>query len=258
MTTLYLYRVRCIAEDAFVYVWGDTPPTMCPNDHPDRSIDPNATVIIRTISANEVVVSNDVNINVLDIPAGNQSVQGLHRMGSKNIFASANSSAEIEFSFPFPTGIVTGTIKTTADMEGNTLTAHVNRNTAIGTLTVGALTGAITVIVSPETLLYVKLGTHIKLDDGVNQTPFIMVIAVNELTNELTLETGIGYDFAIGTTVRYTLLYIDIEFGPAGEYVLGRAAQKGTYVPKNAPITLIYGNNSSTDGTLKMILEYRY
>jgi hypothetical protein len=59
VSTLKRYRIWCVTEEAYVYVWssGEDAPDACPNDSA-HAVDTAQAVVVETVSRNETAVSN--------------------------------------------------------------------------------------------------------------------------------------------------------------------------------------------------------
>ena len=56
-TTVYKYRIYCNTEAAYVYTWGTSEPTVCPNNN-GHSINTSLTSVVETVSNNNTEVTN--------------------------------------------------------------------------------------------------------------------------------------------------------------------------------------------------------
>ena len=61
MATVNNYRFRCVTEDTNVFVWGETAPTLCPNNSA-HTVDLNTLTVVGTVAPADVTVTNDPDV----------------------------------------------------------------------------------------------------------------------------------------------------------------------------------------------------
>lgn len=54
------WQILCISENRLVEVYSPTMPTLCPNDHPDRSLDKTRVVLLENIKNNNTELVDSV------------------------------------------------------------------------------------------------------------------------------------------------------------------------------------------------------
>lgn len=246
--SVYQFRLYCNYEATYVSTWGTTPPTLCPNDHPDRS-DIASVVIIDTIST-ELVTAKD---SAPD--AGyyqSSTVQINVPMGSIGDVTSVN------ISYPFDIYIWSASISQPSNGEGDIFNYVVAPDTTIGLLTQNALIGDTTVYASSTVFTYLTRGIEISFTDGINTQYVGMVTGLDLTAGTVTFQNALIYNFNTGTQLKFTVYPIRNHYI---DYVGDRMffAQKGLrsrYIPAGTPIRIDYTNNNGQAKKIYFQLEY--
>jgi len=251
MTSVYNYRVYCIEEVKFVTAWGTVAPSICPNNHADRTIDTAQTTIIGTISTTSVTTNEPTTGHfqhttlVADIPSGD--------IGDVSTF---------DFSWPMDLQLWKSDFFVSTANIGDTVRGIAAPNTQIGVLTVAANIGD-TVLYVPNATVTIKQmtkGLYISLDDGISSTSYGRVTAFSTTANTITVETPLTQAYSIGAIVRmniYTIrdmvLFVTDKFQRVGD-----KSFKPKILPANTVLQLQYTNNSVNAKTLRIAFEYYY
>jgi hypothetical protein len=128
MATVYKYRVRCIEDDDWEYVWSETEPTICPHNT-SHTIDTSLTSIVDKVERKFVEVKEE------EVPTG-----GHFQTESLVLTANANSTAVSKIYWPFDITALEVKFVTDDSMEGDVINMYGGKN---------MVTGAITGFVSP-------------------------------------------------------------------------------------------------------------
>lgn len=250
-TLLTQYRLYCIQEATFVYTWSADVPTLCPNNHLDRTIDSSQTVITGRTGSNYVVAGQDTLKNfqhtciTMDVPS----------MTPGDVYTHI-------FSWPMTIQIWKTEFYTGIEHLNDRFTIYVAPDTVVGALTAPASIGATTINVSPTVVTnqVVSCGIDIELDNGViNEEPG-RITAFSSGTNTLTFENPLTNNFAAGTLVKFNLKVInDIVMHRTGfVYKIGEKGLKGKTIPANTQLRGEYTNMDGQAKKLYVVIEIYY
>ena len=96
MTSVYNYRLFCCTENQFVFSWGQTTPTTCPNNN-QHTIDSTSVVIVDSKDSN--------NVTIVQVQPG--ATGDNYRVEGQMINIAANSSTTKDMSWPYNVAIMT-------------------------------------------------------------------------------------------------------------------------------------------------------
>lgn len=246
--TLYKFRYYCNTENKFVFQWGHTPPTKCPNDT-NHSIDENSVTIVDSLSRNEVIVSNRDPVT-----------QGYFMAESKtfNISSSSNESV-FSFSYPLPVAVYRSIIATSNIHNGDSIDICISPDTIIGINTHEVLNNTNIVKVNSSVINILVPGFHIDITDGVNINKLGRVISIDKNNNEITVENNTTDTFSIGSYIRLSVHIVkNLKFPHAYIYIIGSSTLGGKPIPSNTPIQLKYYNNNNQEKEFTITFEYTY
>jgi len=256
MATVYRYRIYCNTEAQWKYVWGPTPPVACPTDtaHP---VNPDSISIIDEVSTTELKIKE------VTAPSGQPPVGGYYRLKSQAFDALANSTTTSSFVYPYPVGILSGTLKTDLTHTGDIISIGAAYDTTVGTIAADVITNDVVIPVPPSVLAvpYIRTGGHIRLTDGKTSTPYIPIATINMNTNVICLASGIpsGYLAASPTYIQVAVIFCDaVEIGVPGDYTMGKSNIGGTYVPPGVAFRITYVNNGNTDKRISLRYDFYY
>jgi hypothetical protein len=250
-TFIHQYRLYCIEEDTFVYVWSAVEPTLCPNDHPDRTIDPTKTLIVQTSGNNFVFASQDVykNFQHTSVPLT------IPTMTIGDVYTQ-------NFSWPMDIQIWKTEFYTTADHIGDYLTIYIAPGTVIGLLTQNAAISDTTIEVSSTVVTnqLISKGVDLALFDGVTETALGRVTSFDTTLNTVTFETPLSVAYSIGAFVRiyYKAINNILLHRLDDVYKIGEKGLKGRPVPANTTLQAHYTNNTGAAKDLIIVLELYY
>jgi hypothetical protein len=248
MTDVYQYRVYCNTEAAYVYVWGTTGPTVCPNNN-THSINTSLTAIVNTVSTNTVVASEDSKDGyfetshiIMTIPSGTPG----------NIIPN-------DVSWPMNVLLWKTIITPTSDMIGDSISVVASPETTIGVLTspigIGA-TGAAVLNVSATVISNIWRGFRVNLFDGVNKNVLGRCTDVNKVNNTITVEIANTNGFAAGAYVQIGVFVIkEIFITDTAIIDIGTKGFKGKTINAGVKLRVLYTNNSGTAKTLRWRIE---
>jgi len=294
MTTVYKYRVFCIDDDRDEYVWSETEPTVCPENH-THSINPVKTRVVDVREPNLLTIQEE------SVPTG-----GRFACRTLKVTSPAGQTVSASVSFPFPISALSLSFTTVAVHQGNILEMGVSKNTIIGAIT-GVVAPAAAwvsqnytagtkvtytdsigtrvytcilntvssenptnklhwilgyeVSVSPTVTQYTEIGFYLRLDDLSQNDNMGRVISKDTTNNKVYLENNPTntYSPLTPTYVRQTIYMVkDYEIGEPTEHVIGQSKIGGAHIPADTLITVDYNNLSVTDSTIIGKVEYLY
>ncbi len=252
MTTVYKYRVHCISEDKAVIVWGTTTPTICPNDHADRTIDTSKTTIIGTVSTQEFTV--------------NEPTTGYFQHTTKKLtIPSGATGAETSHDFTWPMDILVWKVEFNPDTDnvGDQFDVIADPLKASGVLTANAVIND-TVLNVPAALVNsedISKGVEITLDDTTNTQNVGRITAIDTVNNTITVETALSFNFNSSVTVIYVNVCLVKErqiYKADDKIKIGEKGFRGKLLPANTVLRCNYINDDGAAKSLYFDLEYYY
>jgi hypothetical protein len=248
MTTLYKWRIRCVTDDKFEYVWNETEPTVCPTNE-SHTIDPDVTCVM------DIVEPNLIKIKEETTPTG-----GNFRCETKVLTIAANTADTIDFVYKYPVCVYAIYFVTTSGHEGDIINGTISPNTLIGTITQNVDQNDTVLTVSDSVINNVMIGYDITITDGTNTDSLGKILSIDKTNKQITMENAAIHNFLTSTptTVLLTVKIIEnYEIGPPNQYIIGDSKIGGMYIPANIVMQLVY-QNKSTDTTKKIIFKVEY
>ena len=250
-STINYYRLYCIQEATFVYEWNTVAPTLCPNNHADRTIDPTQTIIVNSTDTNYSVIGQNSLRNfqytscVIDVPS----------MTPGTVYTQ-------DFTWPMTLQLWSGEMFTSTDNIGDHVTVYIAPDTTVGTLTANANIGNTTITVTPSAVnnQLIINGIYLQLYDGVNSNDCGRVTSYNTTTNTITFQTPLTNSFAIGTLVYLEYILIDNLYLHRINDI-SHIALKGLQGKIIDPSTILrasYTNNNGNAKKLVFTVEFYY
>ncbi len=291
MTTLYKYRIYCITDSKYEYIWAETEPTTCPTNTA-HTIDSNSITIVETREPEEIKIKEEI------------TPTGAHFAATTiKINAIQNTITSSTISFPFPISALSIEFVTTTDHYEDIINMVTGKDTIIGNIVANVSPATawtsqnytegqtvtynskvytcilntvsnevptdttywqhgLRVPVSQSVIDNTSIGYFIKLDDLTNNDDTERIIKIDTTNNYIYVEINPtnSYLAATPTYIRqsvYTIRNYDI--GPAWEHEIGASKIGGSYIPANVLVTIEYDNKSvTTDKVLIGRVEYLY
>ena len=250
MTTIYQYRIWCNTENTYVYTWGDSAPTLCPNNTTD-TIDTDSIAIVQTISTPVMRIENNVTgiyqstTISLDVPSG-----------------ATGSTYTHNISFPFDTYIWLSNFVADSSMVGDELTIIIGPDTVVGYVTVPATSGTTTLHVSGTVIPsgYVVKGVEMAIDDGFNYYSLGRILSIDAANNIITFENALPNNYNPGSLLKLNINLVKNQYiGVAGKtYSYGRKGFSVRKIDAGRVIRFNYKNNNGSAKTLHFDMEYNY
>jgi len=248
-TTVNIYSLTCLEENALIYpiprLESQGPPTLCPNDHANRS---NITNVIQysTISSNTVVAT--------------QSTEGIFSAKTYSWDLPGNAPGEVStFTMTWSNTIQVWelVIESLAANVGDTMSICVAPATTIGYLTAPVSSGKVLPVPQPTVAsTNVLVGGTIVLNDTVNnvQQEVGHLLSKDSDNFQLNVDTAVANSFPAGTLVQqYLYMVRDLPILRAERFPVGRKGFAGRLIPANVPVQLVVTNAS---GAAKKLYIY--
>lgn len=251
MTTLYYYKIFCVTDNQFEYVWRETPPTVCPvnNTH---------TVNTSSISIDNIVSETTVKIKEENVPTGENFMCESYLI---NCATGIDEVTITDFTYPVPITVLGVEILCDQENKGDEISLCVAPDTVIGVITASAATGATGANVSPTVVEYIMPGYHMCLTNGISLFDCGRVISIDLETNHVLFENSLTSSFSALSPTYVTMTVYTINnyiVGGAGIREIGKGKIGGSYVPANTLVRSIYKNKTGGEKTMSGQIEYLY
>jgi hypothetical protein len=240
------YSIRCSSENKIVYTWNETSPQVCPNNT-NHLIDLNSIKIIDTI------IQNSVNIIQSNGQTGNN-----YRVESKKITIPANSTLDSDYTWNYPISVMTINWYASTEHIGDVINGFMAPYTTIGVITNNITTGDTLIHVSPDVIIYIKVGYEVNITNEVSNIIMGEVIEIDKINNTLILSIAASENINAPAYLQMTIHNIyNINLVPC---VINLAAKhiESSFLPKNTVARLEYTNNSNIEKTFIFLIEYIY
>jgi len=250
-TDVFQYRIYCVQEAAYVYVWGTTAPTLCPNDHADRTLDATKTTVTNTVSEKHVFATEPYN--------------GYFQATTIPITVPSGDPGDIytqDVSFPMNITMWTTGFRPQSSMVGDMFCVLVAPNTTVDVVTQTVNIG--------DTVLHVTgamcnntnivLGNDISITDGTNTNHLDRITELNTANNTITITEPPTVSFAAGSVMKLNIQLVrDYMIDQSTENIeYARKGLRGKTLPANTILRVMYHNNTGTAKTFYFNMEYYY
>jgi hypothetical protein len=250
-TVVKLWRVLCIKENIMVDGWGIDAPTICPNAHADRTIDPTKTRMIKWVSTKKVQVDD--------------TTSGHFQHTSLSAVIPAGTVGDVtncDFSWPMDMDVWKTEYTPLSASLGDDVCVVVGPDAIVGGLVAPAVIGDKSLYISPATLASDEFtkGIELALDDGVNYQNIGRVTSINKNTYEIKFENALTNNYAAGTLVKINLCMVkDLHINNSGvKYQFGEKGLKFKTIPANTVVRIKYKNNDGAAKSVQFELAFYY
>ncbi len=291
MTTLERFKIPCITDNKFEYVWKDdgVKPTKCPENS------------LHTIDSGNIVIVEKQEQNVLSIKQEEIPTVGKFSIITLQVNSSANTTSSTTWFYEKQITALLISFQSTEVHKGDIVNMVVGENTPVGILISNTSTvqdwvsqdyliGDIvkynhtlgeriytciqntTTSQVPTNKTYWRRGYelnatstvaqnsdsfHLKLSNGVDEDYLGLVLHVNKETNKTYTEFAPTHSFNAGSLVMIEDHIIeDYEIGEPGLHRVGEGSMGGASIPPDTIVKVYYTNNSNVDKTLIGALEF--
>ena len=243
-TEINKYRILCNTENTFVYSWGTTKPTHCPND-PAHTIS-DLIVIVETISSQNVTINEnsdgyfETTHIVMNIPSG----------ATGDVYVQ-------DVTWPMDILLWKTLLTPSTDMLGDVINVLASPETAIGTLTATANIGDSTIVVDSTAIQNIQRGFLVTLDDGVNKNVCGRCTGIDTVNSTISFQTATSHSFSSGTPVKISVYVLkDIHIVDTNTINMGDKGIKGKTIPAGSILRIQYTNNTALSKTVYWRTEY--
>lgn len=251
MSAFDVYRVYCIEEGKFVTVPSFTEPILCPNDHPNRSIDQTKTSIVQIGKVTD-------NITV------QEPSRGIFQTESIPIIIPASEPGTVfEFDFEWPMDILIWKTEFSPneDMVEDMVTLIVNPEYSIGNLSLDGIAGDTVLHVTPETIQNVIRGIDILIDDGIKQNDVNRIAQINDQDNTIRVQIPLTDNFYVNNNnveLKYQNCIVRKFFIPQSLNTIsfGDKGFRGKELPANTTSRVKYYNNNGLAKRWYWIIQF--
>ena len=252
MTTVCKYRIHCIEENIDVIVHDTSPPTLCPNDHADRTIDTNLTTIISEITTNSFMAY--------------EPTSGYFQHTTRELTIPSGTPGDTpSYDFTWPMDILLWKVEFSPGSAcvGDFFNVIADPLKNAGALTTNAVISD-TVLDVPASLVTnedILPGVEVTLDDTTNTQDVGRITLIDKVNNKITVENPLSFNFNSGVTnvLINICLVKDRKIYKADDKIkLAEKGFRGKILPKNTVLRCDYKNNDGAAKALHFDLEYYY
>ncbi len=250
MTTINNYKLWCNDESAYVYVWNNEDPTVCPNVN-THSINVSSISIIENVDENEVIINEEPS----------NKTGGHFRVVSQAFDAPASVTTTYDFSYPIKMGVLAIEVPTNDNQEGDVMTCVIAPNTNVGAITADVIIGQTVLNVSQTVTDNVDIGYYITITDGTNTDELEQVISIDKANGTITVETATINAFLASTPtyIQVTMCYMhEWEIGRSWVYEFGSSKIGASVADENTIVRIIYKNNTAEQKRVRVTFEVLY
>lgn len=246
MSTIYKYRAWCIEEAKYVEEWSESQPTLCPNNHANRNLDPGSISVIQTQSDNIVT-------------AAENSIGYFETTQVINNVPSGATGAVSQFDVTWDSDITLWrtVFSASADMIGDEIKVVAAPETTVGTITSSVAVSDTIINVSNTVTANVIRGLECILSNGT-VTHTTIITNVNPINNTITIKQPSPYTFDVNTTVVQISIFIVkyIKIHNTNDIEIGLKGIKGKEIKQGTIIRIYYTNNNGQAKTVYWRPEY--
>jgi hypothetical protein len=250
-TVVKHYRVLCIEENKMVTVYGLEPPTLCPNDHADRTIDHSRTIKSGQYSHKTVELQSGTPGNFqyttihFTIPAG-----------------TPGDVTDHDFSWPMDLMIWRTEFVPGTEHVGDMSSTIISPDQIIGILSADANIGDTELTINSEAFGFPNLtkGIEVMLDDTSNAENLGRIVGIDKVYFKIHVETPLTQNFAAGTNLCLNICIVkDIAISQSNRSIMiGAKGFSSINVPANTVIRFKYKNNDGLEKDVHIEMEYNY
>lgn len=248
MSTVYQYRVYCIEEGKNVNVWATTTPKLCPNNHTDRSIDPNRTTVVSSLSTNTIKAE--------------EPTEGYFQATTVEMNIPSGSPGDvtlIDVSWPMDILIWKTEFNPVSDMMGDKINVIGDPGLSVGALTADASATDTVLNVSNTVTDNVIRGFDVQLTDGSTTEKLGRIVGVDKDNFQITVENALTNNF-LASSPTYVQLNVcsvkDFKIDTLNKTQFGEKGFRYKTLPANTVMRLEYTNNNGLPKIWNWRIEY--
>ena len=248
------WSVYCIEEDLNVITWSENKPSLCPNDHTDRTINSSRTRQLGVISSEQVSIK--------------ESFVGYFQSTSIEIDVPAcypGEKIEYDISYPMDLSVLKIGFYAHNNMVGDEIDGANSPLTLVGQLTETASYGS-TILNIPgpiATNTDIVKGVEIRLAMLTNPTIYEdvgRIISIDPTNFTYTVENPLSQEFPVGSLIYITIYTIRDFCIQRGDtfYSFGKKGIGARELPANVINRWIYTNNNGEPKKYHIDLEFYF
>ena len=238
MSSVNIYRIFCIEENIFVTLPSFEEPILCPNNHSNRTIDPNKTSIVNIADNNSMVIEEPTSgvFQAESIPIDIPETQ-------------PGQLVTIDLSWPMEILIWKLDFMPIPEMANDVISVVIDPDRKIGNLTQNGTDGDTILHVSTDTFATIMRGFDIDVYDGVKRNNVERVSEINETSETITVSKPIADNFYVSgnnVEIQYQNRIIRKCVVPnsSNSVSFGDKGFKGKKLPANTINRIEYVNNN--------------
>jgi hypothetical protein len=254
MTEIKEWTVYCIEEGINVRLWSNEIPTLCPNDHNDRTINNDRTRQVGFISTQQFQIK--------------ESFVGFFQSTSIEVDVPASYPGEVfeyDFSYPMDLSVLKIGFYSHANMVGDEINGANEPLTLVGQLTETTPYGSMILNVASALANNENIvkGVEIRLAMLTNPTIYEdvgRIIYVDPVNFTLTIENPLSQEFPIGSLIYITIYTIRDYCIQRGDtfYSFGKKGIGARELPANVINRWIHTNNNGEPKKYHIDLEFYF
>lgn len=253
-SNLFDYTLFCITENNWINTTSSIPPTYCPVN-PQHTIDQNSIVKVVNTRPSSTL---DVSIKEETI-----STNGNYRFECLKCAVNSNDAQNVfNFSWPYPINCLSVKIPSGEVHRGDKINCYaIPQQSVIGQITSNISVGDNNISVSTSVINNIKIGYNICVNDGINNNYIGEISSINSSNSTVSLDCQSSNNYLCATPTSVNICFNRIKnlvFSEPMIYDIGGQLSKAAYVQSNADIKIIYNNNSLSNKTLCILIEYYY
>lgn len=233
-----------------VMLWSQEPPTLCPNDHVNRTLDTSLTSIVTSISTNKVNIEDNSpgyyqqTTLKLSIPAGN-----------------AGDITNHDFSWPTEIYVMKTQLMPESEHKLDEINVVAAPNTVIGAVIQPANIGDEYVYITPATFSSPNVINGLDVtfkNGGVTEDKIIELMDSDNF--RIKLASPLTQTFNAGTYLFMNLHIIKNLVISSDKFIYesGTKGIQNKHLPAKTILRFFYKNNSGTAKDVHIIFEYKY
>lgn len=224
----------------------------CPTN-PAHTIDRTKTREIVIRRPNDVfVVEEEKQI------AGYLAIEGISHTATFDVLGPSLSTKEV--SWPFNITMLSSTVITDANSDGDLLNVYVNKYTTVGYTLAASAIGATTFAVSNTVLQYADIGMLMTITNGVTTNELGYMLGYDIAAGTITVQTAATDAFAFGSYIQISIHMVrNVTLAPSSVVGAGETNFSSSFVPAGTTMRIEYLNQSTAQQkSLRINVQYYY
>jgi hypothetical protein len=250
--TIYKYRIWCVTDSKYEYVWAESPPTTCPTNTA-HSVDTGKIAVVDKREEDLVTIREE------NIATGGHYQASFNRLVVPS--GVPGSLTTLDISFPHPISLLAAEWTNKDDIEGDEIEFQIAPETIVGAIASGVASGVNVIPVQQSVIDNVDVGYRIELLSASGYCNLGRLIDQNNSDNTITTEYSTVQAFS-PLWPTYVRMHVEMVIrgylAGNGRIQLGEAKIGGSYIPAGTILRARYWNNNGLAKQLVFVLEYLY